>query len=308
MKSLTLAFVTARHDPCFDWFVESLERRVAENKEVKWSKLRVIIIDHHRRTRAKEVTTQTKTTHCIPKSTVWSGPDRLTKQDWWSTANARNTALCLCDTEWIAFLDDRSVMQPGWFQPILDAQKGEYIVAGSYEKRREMTAYGGYIQHAGIITGEDGRAKYQASESLPNPCPAGGDWLFGCNFALPIAWALAVNGVDETCDGLSMEDVIFGRHLQNAGYPIQFDSRMKIVEDRTPGKTGPTMIRRDKGVSPNDKSHALLEKIGGLSRASHPIDIPKIREAVLKGMKFPKATEPTRDWYDQQPLNEMEPG
>jgi glycosyltransferase involved in cell wall biosynthesis len=294
-------------EPCFDWFVESLEKAVAESK-IKWSSLRVIVVDSFRRNRPAFVTVPTNAIHVLPKATVWQGEGRLTKQDWWATANARNTALCLCETEWIAFLDDRSVIQPGWFQPILDAQKGEYIVAGSYEKRREMTFHGGFIQHSGIITGEDGRAKYQKDEGLPNPTPCGGDWLFGCNFALPLEWALEVNGVDETCDGLSMEDVIFGNHLKNAGKPIKFDSRMKIVEDRTPGKTGPTMVRRDKGVSPNDKSHALLKKLGDLKRAQHGFDIRKVRDQARKGFGFPKPWGPKVDWYDQEPLSEMMPG
>lgn len=308
MKSTTIAFVTAREFPCFDWFLESLERRVAENKAVKWSALKVIVIDHHRRIRGQVVTTPAAgTIHCAPKPTVWSGPDKVTKEEWWSVSNARNTALCLCETEWIAFLDDRSVLQPGWFQPILDAQKGDYIVAGTYEKRHSMTAYGGHIQHSGIITGEDGRAKYQASEGLPNPCPSGGDWLFGCNFALPLEWALEVNGVCETCDGNGGEDSIFGTILANSGKHIRFDNRMKIVEDRTPGKCGPVMIKEDWGVSPMDKSHWILKRLSKRKSALHKFDIRAVREQARKGFGFPKPWGPEVDEFTGIPLGDLLP-
>lgn len=307
MKSLTIAYITGREEPCFDWFIESLEKRVAESK-IAWKNLRIIVVDRLRRHRPAFIRVPTNALHVNPKPTVWQGEGRLTKQDWWAAANARNTALCLCETDWIAFLDDRCVIEPGWFEPVLQAQKDGYVVAGTYEKRHDMTAYGGFIRHGGTITGRDSRAILQEEKKLPNPMPCGGEWLFGCNFALPLEWALEVNGVDEFCDGLSMEDCVFGIHLQNSGKPIKFDHRMKIIEDRTPEKATNKMIRRDKGVSPKDKSHAMLERLRNLKKASHPLDIRKIRDQALRGFGFPPAKWPTHDWWDNQPLGEMVPG
>ena len=81
---------------------------------------------------------------------------------------------------------------------------------------------------------------------------------------------------------------------------------MKIVEDRTPGQLGIPMEKRDKGVSPNDKSHALVAKLHGLNKAQHGFDLRKVRLDALKGYGFPKPWGPAVDWYDQQPLGEME--
>src|SRR5206468_2483832 len=138
-----------------------------------------------------------------------------------------------------------------------------------------------------------------------NPWPALPEWTYGCSLALPLEWALAVNGFDETCDGLSFEDVIFGLHLSNRGYPILFDERMSVIQDRTPGQCGPVMVRRDKGVSPKDKSHSQIDKLGRLDRALHPIDLREIRKNVLAGGEWPLPWGPTHDWFDNQPLSEM---
>ena len=49
----------------------------------------------------------------------------------------------------------------------------------------------------------------------------GGGWLFGCTMALPLAWALEVNGFEEGCDSLTGEDYIFGLMLDNSGRRIE---------------------------------------------------------------------------------------
>lgn len=306
MKPTTIAFITSRPEPEFDWFTDSLEREVKRALGGKWAGVEVIVVDFYRPQRSRLVRTPGKTQHVSPKPTVWQGEGRLTKDHWWATANARNTALCLCSTEWIAFLDDRCVIQPGWLDRIKAAQEGKYVVAGSYEKRRGMTAISGVIAHGGIITGEDGRAAYQAKEGIANPMKCGGEWLFGCNFSLPLEWALAVNGVDESCDGLGAEDTVFGCHIHNAGYPIKFDSKMKMIEDRIPSAVNHApMKHKDKGVSPNDKSHAQVKWLTPLKRAQHGFEIRTVRANALNGAGFPPAWGPKVDWYDQEPLGEM---
>lgn len=312
MKSLTLAYITARHQPEFEWFLDSLE---IVAKEAKWPKdqLRVVIVDSLRNKRTRMPQSPFQIQHVLPKPTVWQGKHRVTKDDWWAVSNARNTAICLCQTDWIAFADDRSVLQPGWFVPVKQAMKENYIVAGTYEKRSGMTVAGGYIKHGGIVTAPDGRETHRVDLGLPNPTPCGGEWLFGCTFAMPLEWALAVNGVEENCDGSSGEDTMFGRHLQNAGYPIKFDNRMKIVEDRTEGFSSPIMARKDKfrgdpDAKPrDDKSHAIVNLYAGRNRASHPFDIREERARVLKGYGFSAPWGPKEDFWDNQPISEMTP-
>lgn len=115
-----------------------------------------------------------------------------------------------------------------------------------------------------------------------------------------------MNGFDETCNPVGCEDIMFGAMLANNGYPIYYDMRMMLYEDRTPGfETSPP--RRDKGISPQDKSHALTYKLSRLKRAAHNRDIRAIRASVLNGGLWPVPTEPTNDWYDSENLSTMEP-
>lgn len=302
--SLTIAFITSKEHPCFDWFMDSLNRALDRYKGI----FEVLIVDAEIAKRPSSLTSS-HIRHVAPKPTVWSGPHRLTKEDFWSASNARNSAFCLCQTTHIAFCDDRCVVMPGWLEAVFRAEKDNYAVCGAYEKRTGMTVENGVIKHGGIITGEDCRLAYLNKIGHgPNLFDAPGNWMFGCTFALPLEWALAVNGFEELCDSLSMEDVIFGMHLANAGYPIKYDPSMKIVEDRTPEHCGPVMKRTSKERWPNDtedKGHAALKKFGSEKRAQHQWDLRQIREHVLKGGAWPIPTGPRTDWFDGQQLSDF---
>jgi hypothetical protein len=295
MKTLTVVYITSRDHPEIGWFLDSLRLQ-------RWELTRILIIS----TNLKLVKYEWFEVH-RPKPNVWQGPHRLTKQDWWGISNSRNTGLCLCQTEWIAFLDDRSVLMPIWMTAVEDAMNGNYCVCGPYQKRTGMTVEKGVIKHGGIITGEDSRLAYvrQYWQSLTNPYTCGGEWTFGASLALPTEWALAVNGFEELCDGLGSEDTLFGQMVANNGYPIKYDTRMSMVEDRTPEKSGPVMRRTDKGVSPNDKSHKILEVWKGAKRTNHQWDLRRVRADVLSGKPFPIPTGPETDWFDGEPLKDM---
>lgn len=305
---LTVCFITSRAEPEFEWFLDSLALQTKDSTNV-------IVVDEWQSIRYGFRTLPLlNITRTRPKPTVWSGQHRLTKADWWSKSNSINTAICLCDTEFIAFIDDRSVLMPTWMEGVQAAMAGRYAACGPYQKRHSITVENGVIRNAGIVTGDDNRKQYvrehwsDPRHQLTNPYKCPGSWWYGCSTVLPMEWALAINGADETCDSSSGEDYIMGRMLENNGYDIRYDLRMEIVEDRTAGKLGPEMIRRDKGVSPNDKSHALLDRLGGQKRSQHQWDIPQIRAAVRRGLTFPVPMEPTRDWYDGEKLSDMEPG
>jgi hypothetical protein len=67
------------------------------------------------------------------------------------------------------------------------------------------------------------------------------------------------------------------------------------------------MKKTDKGVSPNDKSHAALNIANGTKYFENYYEggIRKMREEVLSGKPFPIVQIPDRDWYDGQLLSEM---
>lgn len=295
MKTLTVFVTTSRNEPHLDWVYDSLVNQAPED-DLK--KIDIVCVS------LKDVF-QPLVRVVKPKPNVWQGKHRLTKEDWWAVCNARNTALCICNTEWIAFVDDRCVITDGWLNSVKEAMNAKYIVAGAYEKRHGMKVKKGVITHGGIVTAKDSREE-QVKQAGAINCP--GAWLFGCCLALPTEWAIRVNGWPELlCDSLSFEDVIFGIILQNNHYPIRFDKRMKIIEDRTPEECGPVMKRTDKGVSPKDKSHAALHKAqSGMKRSENPFgDIRELRRKIQNGEPFPILNIPKTDWFDGQPVSDF---
>jgi hypothetical protein len=302
MKSLTVAYISARRDPLLGWFMDSLTSQLAGDKiAVQYVGVHSPIV--------WEVKPEWPTVEMAqPKPTVWQGPHRLTKEDWWAVSNARNTAVCLCKTEWIAFCDDRCVLLPGWLDAIRRAIDGNYAVFGAYEKRTGMRVANGVIVHGGIVTGEDSREAHIKANNLATPYKCPGEWAFGCNLALPLEWALRVNGYEELMDGLSAEDVVFGKHLQNRGLDIRYDPSMKIIEDRTPEELGTPMKRTSKERWPHDsedKGHKALAMFCKEKQTLHQWNLRGIRHSVLRGEPWPVPTSPTHDWFDGQALAEM---
>jgi hypothetical protein len=303
MKSLTIAYITGRLRPQIHWFYRSLGRQLKDRQ------VEIIVVDFHHGRRAEPLYTWDRTRATTPKPNIWQGSHRVTATDWWANSNARNTAFCLCQTEWIAFLDDRCVLEPTYLDAIERAMDGNYIALGSYEKRVNMRVEDGLVVEPGETIGVDHRRKHSPRGNMSAP----GSWLFGANFALPLEWALDVNGFEEAMDGLSMEDSIFGLMLKNRRYNLVYEPLMGMIEDRTLGETlslhdvDGTMKRSDKGVSPDDKSHAALKRFGKRDRTD-PLWTPPLRDIrahLAAGGSFP-IPDPNRlyrDWYDGEPIN-----
>ena len=204
-----------------------------------------------------------------PKPNMWQGPHRLTSVDWWATANARNTAIVLAKHDYIVFLDDRSRLGPKWLETVRVAERERAsVVCGSYVKHENDPAN---------ISKMKRTVDHRYGLNPDGKLNCGGGWLYGCTFGLPLAWALEVNGLEEGCDGLTGEDYIFGLMLGNAGRRIDFVPSLFVEQDRTMG-TEHGFAMRDKGVAPNDKSHAALARFGKARRTEHT---PDLGEAAL---------------------------
>lgn len=303
---LTICYVTSRTDCKFEWFYDSLVSQMRNTDDIQ-----IIVVDTnfpnspHPECSLPDAGKFPKALiHTLPKPTVWQGKHRLTKEDWWAASNARNTGIVMCDTEWIAFCDDRCVLVPTWLQSIRDAMSGYYAVFGSYEKRWGMEVEKGIITTPGELKGEDNRAAIAQRELYP----ASGWWCYGCTLALPLDWCCQVNGFNELLDGLSAEDTNFGCMLENNGYTMKYDPRMKIIEDRTPSVAKQVMRRESKERFPHDtqdKGHEAVRRFNRLSCSPHQWNICDLRIQYFKDGTFPIPTGPTHDWYDNQPLAEM---
>ncbi len=239
-----------------------------------------------------------------PKPNVWNGEHRLTSQDWFAASSQRNTALCLCATTHLAYVDDLSILMPDWLACVQEAMTNNYIVLGTYEKRKKMV-----VENGALLSSEPGGTDSRMTNIKENvPVNVEGGWLYGCSLAGPVESFLSVNGWPEFVDGLSSEDYCMGLALYNHGHKLMFDPRMKTIESEEDHFIETPMRRCDKGVSPRDKSHAALN----IAKQSKffpnyfgPEGIRGLREKVLNGEPFPIMKVPEHDWFDGQPIKDM---
>lgn len=298
---LTLCFMTGRVDPRLHWMIESLMPQMRSDDEIE-----LLVIDALGRSmptldpwflsrpfrsfRARS-----------PMPNIWQGKHRVTRSDFWATATARNTALVLCNTPYIAFVDDRCHLGPDWLSSVRryeDVQ--DAVLVGSYDKYED-----------GNKTSEDHRRLLEPSGK--RNCTPG--WLYGCSFALPLAWCLEVNGFEEGTNGLTGEDYIFGLMLANADHALDFVPEMFVYQDRSQGNVTCKGIYTcmDKGVSPNDKSHAALDRFGTRTRTEFTPDLAKLRSERLRAeargetwsFPIPDPNGVYLDWYDGQDIRTM---
>jgi len=299
--SLSIVYCTTREEPKIEWFIDSLKRQVGDVY------VKLIIVDLHRNTRPLPLDgVPFETIWIEPKPNHFNGPHRLTKDEWFAAASFRNTGLCHASDGHVVFVDDLSVLMPGWMDAVRDMMKSDYVVCGAYHKVKNLRVENGEVKfyEAG---GLDHRYGY-GNDSGPVPCEGG--WLYGCSCGGPVNAFLDVEGWPEAlADGISSEDYCLGIVMSNNGVHLKYDRRMMTFESEELHHVGKVMIRRDKGKSPADKSHSLLGKVRGLKKFDNYFEggIRKLRADTLAGKPFPPSRIPDRDWWDNQLISEFMP-
>lgn len=308
---LTIAYMTSRLEPMIAWFFDSLHRELGGI----YDGVRIVVVDFHAespgRRDAFAKLAHHDFVHVPPKPTVWQGKHRLTSIDYFAAANARNTAVCLAPDGWIVFVDDLSVLLPGWLDCIRRAMHEGYIVCGTYKKVLALVVENGiavyWREHK---AGLDSRWAIGYEDK---PTPLGGGAVYGCSVAMPVNAILEVNGFWEDCDccGLGSEDYICGLMLERRGYRIMYDRRMQTLESeerhhwQTPMKR---VIEKKEGDS-QDASWAILNPVvsGKMTCAPNYFGeegIAGLRQRVLAGESFPVSGIPQHNWYTGRPLAE----
>lgn len=288
---ITIAFITAREEPHLEWLCDGLERQQRSGDRIE-----LIVVDALGRPASaigyRPIKVIRKLVEIKPKPTIWQGEHRITAHDFFANANARNTAIVLCSTDYICFLDDRCRLDPGWLDAV---RRGE--------RKRSAVLCGSYTKHwnGGISMDHRRESDPQGKKRC---LPA---WSYGCNLALPLEWALKVNGFEEGCDPVGVEDCVFGQMLGNAGYRLDFVSGMSVQQDRNDphGYLHPVHFpRQDKGQPPNNKRRVLEDRFFARNRTEFTPDLMRLRAEIASGRSFP-VPDPSgdyRDWYDGSPI------
>lgn len=310
MSVLSIAYMTNRREPHFEWFAQSFHRECGGD----YSGLKMICVDFWadtipgRRERFQALCGM-PLTHIVPKPTVWQGPHRLTSVDYFAAANARNTALCVAPDGYLVFVDDLSVLMPGWLNEVRRAMAHNYVACGSYEKVLDLVVENGQVmsftEHE---PGKDARAKtYDGQE----PFRCGGSWAFGASIGMPVEMLLSVNGYDEDNDSQGGEDYICGIMLEKNGFELRYCPRMKTLESEELHFVEPPfkrIIKEGPTAAEIDASHRILNMVqkGGRHRAPNYANMRELRQKVLfENQPWPVSQIPANDWRDGQPLASM---
>lgn len=320
---LTIAYMTSRRNPRLHFFLDSLHRECGGN----YQDITVLVVDHYYEEatsfpRDPSIVRPLNLIHerfsgagrflwCSPMPNVWNGKYRWLKKNWFAVATARNTALCVAPGDWISFVDDLSVLTPGWLRCVRQAMDGNYLVFGAYKKVFDLNVVDGKV--ASYKPHQAGTDSRWNSGRDDGPVLAAGSWMYGCSLAGPIEAFLRVNGYETVCDSMGFEDCITGMLVERtSGYQLRYDRRMLTLEDEGAHYEDEPFIRRDKGVSPNDRSHAVLNEVlhrgQKMSINAHygPDGIRGLRARIQAGEKFPAPAGPLVDWYDGMPVKDFD--
>lgn len=320
---LSIVYITSRKDPKFEWFIESLWKQIRDKR----TPFQVIFVDFwkqfdvegDREAKLEElVNKRFQFIHTSPKPTPWQGEFKQTKVDWFAASNARNTGIAFASGTYITFVDDISVLMPGWVDQVIHAQQNNYVVAGAYKKVKNLTVLkGDVVSYDEYPPGVDTRWHLGSDKGIV-PIESGG--MYGCSFGAPTEALLNVNGLDEACDGQGGEDYDLSIRLVRAGYRLYYNRNMLTLESEELHHTGEIMkrvIKPGKIVAQpdgskrqeQDASHVILNKVRAENRIT-PIGnnfiLRDLREYVLKNKSFPTTKLPeARHWFDNQLLSEM---
>ena len=316
---LTVVYLTFRLRPRFEWFAASYMRELAAVPEAAAEGVQVVVIDGRlwhdtaRQDAFKEIAAgRFAFEHVPPKPSVWQGPHRLTQRDYFCAASARNTAFALARGRHTIFVDDLSVLLPGWLKAHLHAATNGYVLAGTTCKHKNIVVGddGSVVSYTEFPPGRDSRLAHFPGGDGVHPCS--GQWLYGGTFSIPTELALRLNGQDEIHDIIGGEDYDLGIRAGRTGTRISISRACGTFEDEDGHHTEAAMVRLDKpwpGSQGPFSSNYLLNRLTQESSRTTTIgnhfDLRELRNRVLRGEDFPIPGEPVRHWVDGQPLSEM---
>lgn len=271
MKKVTIAYVTSRRVPRWEWFVESLVRQASV---IPLAEIQVVFVDGHlwapegidamgepeidiadgschdeqrREALITLVDGRFDFLHIPPKPYQLQGPFRQTQKDYFCAANSRNTAIIAAKHPYFACVDDLSVLMPGWLDQLAHAAEHGYCVCGAYKKVLELVVeQGEVVSYRPFPEGVDSR---WSSGSDTGIVPWMGTALYGCSFGAPLESILKIDGFEPAANGQGGEDYDFGIRLERGGVKVFYNRNMLTLESEEDHHTEATLPRERRLVT-----------------------------------------------------------
>jgi len=318
---VTVAYITHRAEPRFDWFIDGLAAQLDDDP------VEVLVVDGLRSPEREAqvvelVAGRFACRHVAPKPNPWNGPHRLTGADRWAAASARNTAIVHARGDYLVCVDDCSVLGPRWWEQVRTAARERWVIAGAYQKHRQMHVVDGMLVESHVeASGIDSRWELAADDQTVTI--AGGQ-MYG-NFGAPRDLLIHVNGFDELCDPIGGEDYHLGIRLEWSGERIRYSRRMLTIEsdhghdDHPPPRwTPPPLephaymemlarfgVRERTTDGPCDASHLVLDVLYGTREVRSIGNYYDLRELDGSTLHELPARFPERYWFADVAMAEL---
>lgn len=322
-RGVSIVYITHRREPAFAWFADSLAAQLGPGDE-----LELIVVDGlHGRERTAQferiVAGRLPLRHVPPKPTPWNGPHRLTRGEYFAPASARNTGIVHASKPYIVFADDASVLMCGWWREAKRGASEGWVIAGAYQKHREMVVRNGILLSSRPDPGGID-CRWERGDDA-RPVAIGGGELFGNGIGAPHELLLELNGFDELCDPGGGEDYQLGMRIEFAGVPIRYCRAMLAIESeelhaqpvplKRKGKAAEPAaymrrlrefgVRARSTAGPTDISHMVLDILYGTRSTQTMGNYYSLRTMRESDLVETVARFPSHHWFDQQPLAEM---
>lgn len=320
MIPVSIIYSTARVDPRIQWFFEALKKQAGDDL----ADVQLIVVDFwaeglkhedcwsdevaaKRRAEFKAICPVADFVHTPVMPNVWQGKHRLTREHWFAASAVRNTGICLAKHGSLTFVDDLSCPTSTWWKWVKRAVIDGGITCGSYRKVSKLVCEGGEIKsYEDHPNGHDNR--YGAGRD-DGPVPCRGNWLYGCSLVAPTEAFLEINGFPMDANGMGFEDCLAGIQLEKMGWEFEYCRPLCTYEDNELHFVDHVMKRSDYGVSPNDKSHALLKRAqsgnGWEPNYFGEETLRGLRQRVLAGEPFPICQVPEHEFFTGVALKDL---
>lgn len=349
MTPLTIIYCTSRRTPQWTWFVDAICRQADFDQR---RHLQIVFVDgnlwdlkmpvdprpseikladplFHDTDRRLEleliVNNRLDYQHIPPLPTVYQGPFRLTKADWFCASNTRNTGFVAAKYGYVLMIDDLSLPGPGWLDQGLHAAHHGYPVAGMYKKVKKLVVNDGLVESfEEFPEGVDSRWGYGS----PNGIVEWDGSIYGCSFGVPLAKALDIDGFEMACCGAGGEDYDFGIRLRRSGAKVMLNQNLFTMESEEGHHVQETMsmrARERRHVTRENlpaayesyqharaderhmSDHVLLNRVLNEARVTPilPQNLRGQRDKFLHTGYVDVPTGPVCDWRDNSPLSDI---